>query len=555
MINSISSIPYKINTELLNYILTSKQDLLIDNTKPSKYENIEKKTKYQKAKHSSHISKLNLQETIIGLAEFYKNFPAFYFPVRMDQRGRVYCSTTYLNYQSSELARALLLFSNPGIITKTNLGAIKYLAFYGVNCFGKDKLSDNAKIKWINDNLEDILNYDNGKLLSKAKDKLLFLAFCIEYKRYDEFKNNENTYEFHTYLPIQLDATCNGFQHLALLSNEDTLFKELNLISDNDTPNDFYNFLIHKLINVFDINIEQGIMEDKNDCGSYERLRNFYIERSNIKKAIMTIPYNASSLSMRNYIKSNLYLVEQSNDNNLSWYSKTDKESKPWINNKDILLLVRCIQNIVNNDFVKIKKLMKYLKNIATILTLIGLPIVWTLPHGLVVRQSYLEIKSVSITPFLYSKTKINIQITNKDKYDKKKQIRALMPNLIHSLDASSLNLLYNKFSRIYKNPQFLAIHDCFGTTVDKVFNLKSMLASVYMDIYSKDPYLDKFDKNILDYLEQVGKIVDKEKRLVEYSLKGEIKQYELHDIQWVQNKKDVNKRNIKRIDEQFIAI
>lgn len=120
---------------------------------------------------------------------------------------------------------------------------------------------------------------------------------------------------------------------------------------------------------------------------------------------------------------------------------------------------------------------MKYLKNIATILSLIGLPIVWTLPRGLVVRQSYIETKSVSIRPFLYSKTKIKIQITDKDKYDKNKQIRALMPNLIHSLDASSLNLLYNKFSEIYKNPQFLAIHDCFGTTLDKVFILKNMLA------------------------------------------------------------------------------
>ena len=47
---------------------------------------------------------------------------------------------------------------------------------------------------------------------------------------------------------------------MALLSNEDTLFKELNLVSNttgkaktkeisNLTPSDFYNFLLHKLIN------------------------------------------------------------------------------------------------------------------------------------------------------------------------------------------------------------------------------------------------------------------------------------------------------------------
>lgn len=135
MVNNISGTPYKINTEFLDYILTNKHDLLIDPNKPSKYENIEKRTKYQQAKYSSHISKLNLQETILGLADFYKNFSAIYFPIRMDSRGRVYCISTYLNYQGSELAKALLLFANPGIINKKDLKDVKYLEFYGVENF------------------------------------------------------------------------------------------------------------------------------------------------------------------------------------------------------------------------------------------------------------------------------------------------------------------------------------------------------------------------------------------------------------------------------------
>jgi DNA-directed RNA polymerase len=134
----------------------------------------------------------------------------------------------------------------------------------------------------------------------------------MEYSRYVAFLNNENIFEFYTYLPIQLDATCNGFQHLVLLSNEDTLFKELNLITDNDAPKDFYNFLVQKLYGYFDKNIEENIVDTKG--GSYERLKNFALDRSCLKKAIMTIPYNATQLSMRKYITDSLHLAENTKE-------------------------------------------------------------------------------------------------------------------------------------------------------------------------------------------------------------------------------------------------
>ena len=50
-----------------------------------------------------------------------------------------------------------------------------------------------------------------------------------------------------------MDATCNGFQHLSLLSLDPSLGFELNLdkSSWNDVPKDFYSFLITSLIDYF----------------------------------------------------------------------------------------------------------------------------------------------------------------------------------------------------------------------------------------------------------------------------------------------------------------
>lgn len=66
----------------------------------------------------------------------YAEFNAIYFPVKLDLRGRLYCLPSYFNYQSSSIAKSLILFSIPGIINKSYLECSKYLKSYGANCFG-----------------------------------------------------------------------------------------------------------------------------------------------------------------------------------------------------------------------------------------------------------------------------------------------------------------------------------------------------------------------------------------------------------------------------------
>lgn len=232
-VNMMSSIPYKICNSVFEFITNNwrKYNLLLDldeiNNKHSYIEKDKRKFKssYHENKYKSLLSQYRQEQNIMYIAYLYINVPKFYFPLRMDQRGRMYCTPNYLNYQSSDLSKALLCFSDAGSLSRTNFEGIEYLKIYGANCFGLDKESHTSRIKWIHDNKSNILNFENGILLNKAKDKLLFLSFCIEYKRFYDFYMNDIAMEFYTYLPLQLDATCNGFQHMALLSNEDTLFK------------------------------------------------------------------------------------------------------------------------------------------------------------------------------------------------------------------------------------------------------------------------------------------------------------------------------------------
>lgn len=72
------------------------------------------------------------------------------------------------------------------------------------------------------------------------------------------------------------------------------------------------------------------------------------------------------------------------------------------------------------------------------------------------------------------------------------------------------------------------------------------------MYINEQFSYEDLFDQYILNYIESTGKHIDKENRIVEISIDQELKQYELHDIKWVTNNKQLSKARIKQIDSQY---
>lgn len=149
MVNSISETPFKINKDLLEFITNDNSlGLLVDSEIEHEYASIEKRTKRQSSILRSYNSTVLLQEFILEIANFYKNFNEIYFPVRIDQRGRLYCTPSFLNYQSNELSMSLILFSNPGIINRNDNTSISYLKAYGANCYGGvvSKKSINSKV-------------------------------------------------------------------------------------------------------------------------------------------------------------------------------------------------------------------------------------------------------------------------------------------------------------------------------------------------------------------------------------------------------------------------
>jgi DNA-directed RNA polymerase len=77
------------------------------------------------------------------------------------------------------------------------------------------------------------------------------------------------------------------------------------------------------------------------------------------------------------------------------------------------------------------------------------------------------------------------------------------MPNLVHSLDATTLCLLYNLFSKSIneipnKNVNFYSVHDCYGVTAPNVDSLIKHLQTTYINLYADKTYIETFHNDII---------------------------------------------------------
>jgi DNA-dependent RNA polymerase len=526
MINKINSVAFKINENVLDFILINnhKYGFFTDTNYVNPLNSKKKLTITEKKLLSSFNSRKHLELNILGLATIFRDVSSIYLPVRIDYRGRLYCTTEYLNYQGIDLSKGLLEFSSGEKVELTDQEAINYLKIFGANCFGNGigKKSFYDRIAWVDNNRVNIENFENGILLNQAENKTIFLSFCFEFKKYVEALNNHSSY-FVSNLPIQLDASCNGFQHLTLLVDDLALAKELNLneASKEDVPKDFYTFIGFKVKNYFVNKLEenrQGKLKlTLEEIESYSKLAELDIFRDLIKKAVMTIPYNASASAIVDYLKlkfekkknpeleskTKLELRDVSNEilhkDYYVYVLKSDKSKNEKVltfKEIDFKNLRKALNISIFVDYPKLTALAEYLKGIANVANKLEIQIPWYLPSGLEINQQFFKTEVIKIKPFAYTKNVVNLSVLNKTKFNKNKQKIALMPNLIHSLDAASLCLVIVNYFKETDNINFYSIHDCFAVPCNKVNILTGLLKSAYCIIYSESNYLENFDLN-----------------------------------------------------------
>jgi DNA-directed RNA polymerase len=278
-INYLDSIKFKINNDFLEFILNDGYYLL-----------------------SSEDEKNWTQNLIsIKIAQTFLNTP-FYINTFADWRGRIYTNSFFISYQGSNLAKNLVYFNEGEILNEKGL---YYLYIYGANAYNENglaKKSINERINWVKINYQNILKMEKEFLIN-AKEKFTFAAFCLVIRKLHQ------NHKAVIHLPIFLDATCSGIQHLAALMKDLDSASRVNLIEQNkDEPvADIYSDVVtpvNEALNKFGLENMQ----------THSHFTKIQLTRKEIKPLVMTKPYNASIFGMTQQLANSFEVTEKAKE-------------------------------------------------------------------------------------------------------------------------------------------------------------------------------------------------------------------------------------------------
>ncbi|UZT50225.1 DNA-directed RNA polymerase [Enterobacter phage 02_vB_Eclo_IJM] len=125
----------------------------------------------------------------------------------MDWRGRVYAVPMF-NPQGNDMQKGLLTLA---VGKPIGAEGFKWLKVHGANCAGVDKVTFEERIKWVEDNHDNILAAAKSPMDSidwwgRLDSPFCFLAFCFEYAGV-----MHHGLSYSCSLPIAFDGSCSGF--------------------------------------------------------------------------------------------------------------------------------------------------------------------------------------------------------------------------------------------------------------------------------------------------------------------------------------------------------
>lgn len=173
-------------------------------------------------------------------------------------------------------------------------------------------------------------------------------------------------------------------------------------------------------------------------------------------------------------------------------------QGKVLLTYSDLMQISKIINDNIFIVFPSLKGIYDYFIEIVRIVSDFNLPIWWITPCGLKITQHYLKVKENKTQFNVFNQAKKLVIREKTDELSKARQIQGIIPNVIHSLDASHLIKVISSSKKEDYYP-IIAIHDCFGTHPNKMQKLETNVKLEFISLYSQQNYLKSFHKNVIN--------------------------------------------------------
>ena len=418
----------------------------------------------------SAISRYLALNRVLNEAKRFAQYDKFYFAYQVDFRGRIYPIAANLHPQGSSFVKPLLRFHEGKVIN--NKQAEMYLALQGANTYGEDKIRLDEKHAWVIKNEAKIINSAKNPIhedfWKSADEPWSFLAFCFEWMGY-----KADPKQFLSKLPIALDGSCNGLQHLSAMLRDEVGGKEVNLTA-NVKKEDIYSAV--KKIAI------QALSEMEEPMAA--RIIAFGIERSTCKRPVMIMPYAGTQSSCRDYVMDD-------------FVERGGKQIFGDELNAAVSLTSATIWQSIGQVVIKGREIMSWFKKSARKAAKMSpeCELHWVTPNGFLVIQKRVKTKDVLYQTSMGTKINVRLSITlqeETDETDLSGHSSAVSPNFIHSLDACALQ---ETVTLAHSNGinSFAMIHDSYGTHAADTANLAKYLRRVFVDMYKNHDVLKRW--------------------------------------------------------------
>lgn len=414
---------------------------------------------------------LAFQQTMKYLREYGGD--TLYFPTFFDWRGRLYFRSR-INPQGTDFVKAVIQFANKKALGKRGLYWLKVQV---ATCFGYDKKLPDCRAVWVDEHMAEIKDavarHIDSDFFREADSPWCFFVAARELLRAIESGDPES---FETGVPVAMDATCSGMQHLSAVLRDPVGGMFTNLLPNKgDEKEDIY-------AGVAAIAIAR-LQADRDNPEQAAYWLSLGVPRSMAKRPVMTYVYGGTLMSCADYV---LLDMQERGLEPLPEYSCM----------KLAAYLGRNLRHGIETAVPSAAAAMRFLRSLAGMMPK-DEAMRWVSPAGFPVIQHY---AAEEVVRFDLQGLGVMVSMTRFDDshLNRSKCVNGIAPNFVHSLDSGHLVRVLATYTG-----SLVPIHDSFATHPSDVDDMHWVLRNEFVRMYEEHDPLEALVAAVQPYREE----------------------------------------------------